>query len=108
MLGQLFAQIVYAQLILESAALAIDDGQTRPGSISDLSDLSEAHLDRIFAVFVRDMAEQAVQLHGQASATEEQSGAVLSIVRKPRIDAEAENTFVTEVLSYSGTYEMKP
>ena len=107
-LGQLFAQIVYAQLILESAALAIDDGQTRPGSISDLSDLSEAHLDRIFAVFVRDMAEQAVQLHGQASATEEQSGAVLSIVRKPRIDAEAENTFVTEVLSYSGTYEMKP
>jgi alkylation response protein AidB-like acyl-CoA dehydrogenase len=107
-LGQLFAQIVYAQLILESAALAIDDGQTRPGSVSDLSDLSEAHLDRIFAVFVRDMAEQAVQLHGQASATEEQSGAVLSIVRKPRIDAEAENTFVTEVLSYSGTYEMKP
>jgi alkylation response protein AidB-like acyl-CoA dehydrogenase len=107
-LGQLFAQIVYAQLILESAALAIDDGQTRPGSISDLSDLSEAHLDRIFAVFVRDMAEQAVQLHGQASATEEQSVAVLSIVRKPRIDAEAENTFVTEVLSYSGTYEMKP
>lgn len=107
-LGQLFAQIVYAQLILESAALAIDDGQTRPGSVSDLSDLSEAHLDRIFAVFVRDMAEQAVQLHGQASATEEQSVAVLSIVRKPRIDAEAENTFVTEVLSYSGTYEMKP
>ena len=33
---------------------------------------------------------------------------MLSIVRKPRIDAEAENTFVTEVLSYSGTYEMKP
>ena len=43
-LGQLFAQIVYAQLILESAALAIDNGQTRAGSVSDLSDLTEAML----------------------------------------------------------------
>jgi len=107
-LGQLFAQIVYAQLILESAALAIDDGDTRVGSVSDLSDLTEAHLDRIFAVFVRDMADQAVQLHGQASATEAQSAAGLSIVRKPRIDADAEQTFVSEVLAYSSTYEMKP
>ncbi len=107
-LGQLFTQIVYAQLILESAALAIDDGQTRPGSVSDLSDLTEAHLDRIFAVFVQDMADQAVALHGQASATAAQSTAALTIVRKPRIDAEAEQRFVSEVLSYSGSYEMKP
>ena len=92
----------------KSAALAIDDGQTRAGSVSDLSDLTEAHLDRIFAVFVRDMAEQAVQLHGQASATEAQSTAVLAIVAKPRIDAEAEQSFVTEVLSFSSAYEMKP
>ncbi|MGI9126043.1 MAG: acyl-CoA dehydrogenase, partial [Mycobacterium sp.] len=107
-LGQLFTQIVYAQLILESAALAIDDGQTRPGSVSDLSDLTEAHLDRIFAVFVRDMADQAVALHGQGSATDAQSAAALTIVRKPRIDAAAEREFVSEVLGYSGTYEMKP
>jgi len=107
-LGQLFTQIVYAQLILESAALAIDDGQTRPGSVSDLSDLTEAHLDRIFAVFVQDMADQAVALHGQASATDAQSTAALTIVRKPRIAAEAEQSFVSEVLSYSGAYEMKP
>jgi alkylation response protein AidB-like acyl-CoA dehydrogenase len=107
-LGQLFTQIVYGQLILESAALTIDNGQTRAGSVSDLSDLTEAHIDRIFAVFVRDMADQAVQLHGQASATEAQGAAALAIVRKPRIDAEAEQLFVTEVLSYSGAYEMKP
>ena len=106
-LGQLFTQIVYAQLILESAALAIDDGETRPGSVSDLSDLTESHLDRIFAVFVRDMADQAVALHGQASATEAQAAAALSIVNKPRIDPEAEQAFVSEVLSYSGAYEMK-
>ena len=107
-LGQLFTQIVYGQLILESAALTIDNGQTRAGSVSDLSDLTEAHIDRIFAVFVRDMADQAVQLHGQASATETQGAAALAIVRRPRIDTEAELTFVTEVLSYSGAYEMKP
>ncbi len=107
-LGQLFTQIVYGQLILESAALTIDNGQTRAGSVSDLSDLTEAHIDRIFAVFVRDMADQAVQLHGQASATEAQGAAALAIVRKPRIETEAELTFVTEVLSYSGAYEMKP
>lgn len=106
-LGQLFTQIVYAQLILESAALAIDDGATRPGSVSDLSDLREAHLDRIFAVFVQDMASQAVALHGQASSTDAQSIAALTIVRKPRIEAAAEDSFVSEVLGYSGAYEMK-
>lgn len=106
-LGQLFTQIVYAQLILESAALAIDDGQTRAGSVSDLSDLTEAHIDRIFAVFVNDMAARAVELHGQASATEAQSTAALTLVRKPVIDPGAEDAFVAEVLSYSGTYEMK-
>ena len=106
-LGQLFTQIVYAQLILESAALAIDDGATRPGSVSDLSDLREAHLDRIFAVFVQDMAEQAIALHGQASSTEAQSTAALTIVRKPRIEAAGEDAFVSEVLGYSGAYEMK-
>ena len=106
-LGQLFTQIVYAQLILESAALAIDEGETRPGSVSDLSDLRETHLDRMFAVFVQDMAEQAVALHGQASATDAQSTAALTIVRKPRIEAAGEDAFVSEVLGYSGAYEMK-
>ena len=106
-LGQLFTQIVYAQLILESAALAIDHGQTRPGSVSDLSDLTEAHIDRIMAVFVGDMAARAVELHGQASATDAQSSAALALVRKPVITRAAEDAFVAEVLSYSGAYEMK-
>ena len=106
-LGQLFTQIVYAQLILESAALAIDHGQTRPGSVSDISDLTEAHIDRMVAVFVGDMATYAVELHGQASATAAQSAAALTLIRKPVTDTVAENVFVSEVLSYSGAYEMK-
>lgn len=106
-LGQLFTQIVYAQLILESAALALDEGHTRPGSVSDLSDLTEAHLDRMVAVFVNDMSGYAVQLHGQATASDEQSKAALAIVRKSVIVPAAEDAFVAEVLSYSGVYEMK-
>ncbi len=106
-LGQLFTQIVYAQLILESAALALDHGQTRPGSVSDLTDLTEAHVDRMVAVFAGDMSTYAVELHGQASATDDQAKAALSIVRKPVINRAAEDAFVDEVLSYSGTYELK-
>ena len=107
-LGQLFTQVVYAQLICESAALAMDAGQTRSGSVSDISDLTEAHIDRIFAVFVQDMAEQAVALNGQPSATDAQRTAALAIIKHPVIDPVAETEFVAEVLSYDGTYEMKP
>jgi len=106
-LGQMFTEIVYAQLILESAALALDHGQTRPGSVSDLTDLTEAHVDRMVAVFAGDMSMYAVELHGQASATDDQAKAALSIVRKPVINRAAENVFVDEVLSYSGAYELK-
>ena len=91
------------QLILESAALASITAR-RVGSVSDLSDLAEAHLDRMVAVFVNDMSGYAVELHGQASATDDQSKAALNIVRKPVIDSAAENAFVGEVLSYSGAY----
>ncbi len=106
-LGQLFTQIVYAQLILESAALALDHGQTRPGSVSDLSDLTEAHVDRMVAVFAGDMSTYAVELHGQATATDDQAKAALVIVRKPVINRAAEDAFVGEVLSYSGAYQLK-
>jgi len=107
-LGQLFTQIVYAQLICENAALALDGSEqdARPGSVSDLSELTEAHIDRMFAVFVQDMSEQAVALHGQASASPEQRSAALAIVGTPVIDEEAEAAFVAEVLSYDGAYDM--
>jgi len=107
-LGQLFCQVVYAQLICESAALALDEGETRAGSVSDLSDLTETHIDRIFAVFVQDMAEQAVALHGQASASPEQRTAALTLIKHATIEPAAEEAFVAEVLSYDGAYVMQP
>ena len=62
---------------------------------------------RMVAVFVNDMSTYAVELHGQGSATDDQAKNALSIVRKPVINRAAENAFVGEVLSYSGTYELK-
>lgn len=104
-LGQLFTQVVYAQLIMENTALALD-GHTRPGSVSDLTGLTEAHLDRICAVFVQDMAQHAIALHGQPSATDLQRELAMRIVRAPVFDPAAEESFVAEVLGIDGEYEM--
>jgi acyl-CoA dehydrogenase len=107
-LGQLFTQVVYAQLICESAGMALDGDwvDQRVGSVSDISSLTEAHIDRIFAVFVQDMNEQAVALQGQASATEKQQAAALKLIKRPEVSTEAEAEFVAEVLSYDGAYVM--
>ena len=106
-LGQLFTQIVYAQLVCEAAALALDDGEVRSG-VADFSALSEAHIDRIFAVFVQDMSEHALGLYGRASASSAQREAALAIIAAPVVEAERENAFLAEVLSYDGSYTMNP
>lgn len=107
-IGQLFTQIVYAQLVCESAGMALDGGpaEKREGSVSDLSDLTEAHIDRIFSVFVQDFSEFAVELHGQASASEAQREASLKLIAAPAVNEEAEEAFVSEVLSYDSAYVM--
>ncbi len=109
-LGQLFTQVVYAQLVAEAAGLALSDDPegTRAGSVSDLSDLTEAHVDRMFAVFVQDVAEFAVALHGQPSATPAQQQGALALIQRPTIDPAAEDAFVAEVLSYDGAWTMNP
>ena len=109
-LGQLFTQVVYAQLVAEAAGLALSDDPegARPDSVSDLRDLTEAHVDRIFAVFVQDVAEFAVTLHGQPAATPEQQKGALALIARPALPADAEDAFVAEVLSYDGAWTMNP
>ena len=109
-LGQLFTQVVYAQLVAEAAGLALSDDPegTRAGSVSDLTDLTEAHVDRIFAVFVQDVSEFAVTLHGQASATDAQQPGALGLIARPTLTADAETAFVEEVLAYDGAWTMTP
>lgn len=107
-IGQLFTQVVYAQLICESAALSIDgvEGGRRESSTADSTGLTEAHVDRIFNVFVRDFSEYALALHNQASATESQREQALGLIRTPVVDREAEAAFAAEVLSHDGAYEL--
>jgi acyl-CoA dehydrogenase len=109
-LGQLFTQVVYAQLVAEAAGLALSDDPegARPGSVSDASDLTETHVDRMFAVFVQDVAEFAIALHGQPSATQAQQQGALTLIRRPSLPQQAEDAFVAEVLSYDGAWTMNP
>lgn len=109
-IGQLFTQVVYAQLILESAALALDgaEGGKRENSVSDFSTLNEGHIDRLFQVFVRDFSEYALSLAGQAAATDDQREAAMGLIKVSNRDESAEAAFYEEVLSYSGVFELKP
>ncbi len=109
-LGQLFTQVVYAQLIAEGAALALDGAPngTRSGSVSACEGLTEHHVDRMFGLFVRDVSEYAVNLHGQASASAGQRAGALRLVAAPVVDPEQESAFVDEVLGYDSAYQMRP
>ena len=109
-LGQLFTQVVYAKLVCESAALALDGepGGKRESSVCDFSELSEAHIDRIFGVFVRDFSDYAVSLYGQAAASESQREQALGLIRPATLEPGQERDFLTEVVTYAGTLTLKP
>jgi alkylation response protein AidB-like acyl-CoA dehydrogenase len=101
--GQIFTQAVYAQLVAEAAALALDgapDG-TRAGTTAACTGLTETHVDRMFAVFVQDVSEYAVALHGQSSATEAQRAGALTLVRAPSLPAEAAEAMHREIVGYA-------
>ncbi|MCK8678308.1 acyl-CoA dehydrogenase family protein [Streptomyces lichenis] len=91
--GQLFALVVHAQLVLEQAAL---------------TGLDDDVLDELFAVLVRDFSAHAVELHGKDSATEEQQSWALGAVRRPVVDEARSARVWTRVEALSGAYEMRP
>ena len=102
-IGQIFTQIVYAQLVAEAAALAIDGapGGTRIGTTAACAGLDENHVDRMFGVFVQDLSEYAVAVHGQASATSEQQAGALALIRRAAVDPTAARLHA-ELVSYAG------
>ncbi|MFI5980696.1 acyl-CoA dehydrogenase family protein [Streptomyces sp. NPDC051555] len=89
--GQLFALVVYGQLILEQAAL---------------TDLDASVLDELFSVLVRDFSGHAVELHGKDSATEAQQAWALGAVRRPVVDEARAARVWERVAALSGSYEM--
>jgi hypothetical protein len=102
-IGQIFTQVVYAQLAAEAAALAIDGapGGTRAGTTAACAGLDESHVERMFGVFVQDLSEYAVALHGQASATREQQAGAMALIRRAEGDPAAAARLHAEVVSYA-------
>ena len=92
--GEMFALVVYAQLILENAEIyEIDD---------DL-------LDQIFDFMVRDMSKHALTLSLQPSSTSAQIEHCRKMLRKPVEDADRYGrVWKNHVEPLDGAYEMTP
>jgi acyl-CoA dehydrogenase len=92
--GQLFAVVPYAQLILEEALL---------------SGLDEALIDGIFAVLVRDFNSYAVELGDKPATTDEQARFATRMIRRPVFDpARYDQVWKEHVLPINGAYQMRP
>jgi acyl-CoA dehydrogenase len=92
--GQLFALVPYAQLILEEAPL---------------SRLSEPLMDEIFALLVRDFNTYAVELQDKAATTDEQARFAMRMIRRPVNDpGRYAAVWKEHVLPLNGAYEMRP
>lgn len=92
--GQLFATVPYAQLILEEAGL---------------SGVDEGLLDEIFAVLVRDFNAYAVELSDKPATTDAQARYALRMIRRPAHDpARYDQIWKEHVLPLSGAYRMRP
>lgn len=92
--GELFALVVYAQLILENAHLL--------GVGDDV-------VDQIFDILVRDFSEYALGLHNKPSSTSEQMRLATQMIRKPVHDERRyDAVWQQQVLALDGAYEMHP
>jgi acyl-CoA dehydrogenase len=90
--GEIFALVVYAQLILENAG--------RYGADDDL-------VDQSFEFMVRDVSEHALQLLGQPSSNEVQIAKCREMLRKPVHDPDRyERVWKQHVEVLDGAYEM--
>jgi acyl-CoA dehydrogenase len=94
--GELFTLVVYAQLILENAAIYGPEA------------VDADTVDQIFDVFVRDFSRHALDVHGKPSSTPAQMDLALAMIRKPAVDrARSERVWQT-VNGLRDTYEMAP
>lgn len=92
--GQLFATVPYAQLILEEAGL---------------SGVDEGLIDEIFAVLVRDFNAYSVELSDKPATTDEQARFALRMIRRPAHDpARYDQIWKDHVLPLGGAYQMRP
>ncbi len=91
--GELFALVVYGQLILEAAPLhGIDDD----------------HLDQIFDFLVRDFSHHALTLSEKPAASAEQAEAALRMIRRPAFDEARYGRMWSLVHGLADRYQMGP
>ena len=90
-IGQIFALIVYAHLIIESAPIYNIDNDT---------------LDQIFDFLVRDFSNFALSLYQKSSTTPEQMEYCLKMIKKPNVDQERFNRVWNVVHSLKDAYQM--
>ena len=92
--GELFALVVYAQLILENARIY---------------GIAPALVDQIFDVLVRDFSRHAVELYGRRASNERQMAFALRMIRKPVEDpARYDRVWSEMVAPMKDAYEMNP
>jgi acyl-CoA dehydrogenase len=92
--GQLFAMVPYAQLVLEEAPL---------------SGVDLPLIDEIFNLFVRDFNTSAIELYGKPSATPEQAAFAARMQRRPVTDpAHYDQVWKEHVAPLNGSYQMRP
>ncbi len=92
-LGELFALVVYAQLILENAEIY-------------QSDVGSDLLDQVFDFMVRDFSAHALQLHSRPSSTAQQMELCLRMLRKPADDPARFQRVWEQVHRMKDAYEM--
>jgi len=91
-IGEIFVNIVYAQLILENARIYNVAGDV---------------VDQIFDVLVRDGSRYALQLYGKPTTTPLQMEYCLKMIRKPAVDAARyQRVWKEHVYALKGAYEM--
>lgn len=92
--GELFALIVYCELVLENA---------------ERYDIPDDVVDEFFDVAVRDFSRYAVELHGKPTTTPEQAEHCRGMIRTPVHDAERFGRVWTDhVHALTDTYHMAP
>ena len=92
--GQLFATVPYAGLILEETLL---------------SGVDEALVDGIFGVLVRDFNGYAVELGDKPSTTDEQARFAMRMIRRPVHDpSRYDQIWKEHIQPINGAYQMRP
>ena len=91
--GEIFALVVYAQLLLENFRIY--------GVGDDLA-------DQIFEFLVRDVSQHALELLGQPSSNDAQIAKCREMIRKPARDPERYQRIWKDVEALDGAYAMRP